>query len=78
MKKINELLEIGYCQHGYVIPAKNLQKWAYNQLAAAPNLLEACKVAKGLLEGLAQANIYKLGNVYNDLAEAISKAEGRE
>ena len=41
-------------------------------------LLRACKIAKGLLEGLSQANIYKLGNVYNDLTEAIDKAEGKE
>ena len=77
MKQINELLEVGYCQHGYIIIAENLQKWAYNQLASAPELLGACKEAKELLEGLDRAEKWKLGTVYDDICQAIAKVEGK-
>lgn len=43
-------------------------------LAAAPDLLMACKVAQGLLEGLDRTK----GGVYRDIKEAINKAEGKE
>lgn len=46
-------------------------------IAAAPELLNACKLAQGLLDGLAMANIYRLGTVYNDLTVIIAKAEGK-
>jgi len=45
-----------------------------NLIGGAPELLIACKAAKGFLEGLDRAD----GNVYKDLKEAINKAEGKE
>jgi len=42
--------------------------------AAAPELLEACELAKTLLEGLGREN----GNVYDDLCNAIKSAKGGE
>lgn len=43
-------------------------------IAAAPDLLMACKAVKGLLEGLDRTK----GNVYRDIKEAINKAEEKE
>ena len=45
--------------------------------SAAPELLGACKEAKGLLEGLDRAEKWKLGTVYDDICQAITKAEGK-
>ena len=50
-----------------VIEAERL--WAVNA-----ELVEACKLAKSLLEGLDRTN----GNVYQDICEALSRAEGGE
>ena len=78
MKQINDNTIVGYDKNGSEIEAEKLQRWAYYQLAAAPDLLEACKLAKGLLEGIDDLGGYKAahGNVYRDLCEAIIKAEG--
>ena len=75
MKKIDELLEVGYCQHGQVITAENLQKWAYNQLSVAPDLLEACKTA---LSFISIVHGHTEGDMADQIKQAISKAEGRE
>ena len=48
MKKINYDTVVGQICTGFDnewkdLQAEHLQKWAYNQLAAAPKLLETCK-----------------------------------
>ena len=78
MKKIDKLLEVGYCQHGYVITAENLQKWAYNQLVSAPDLLKACKQCAdpmGLPVSLTPEET--LIQIRRLLRQAIAKAEGK-
>ncbi len=45
MKQINIDTMVGYGKDGTDMEAGHLQKWAYDQLAAAPDLLEACKMA---------------------------------
>ncbi len=51
MRKIDDETIIAYDQYGQIVKAERLQKWAYNQLAVAPKLLEVCKL---VLESLQQ------------------------
>jgi len=75
MKQINEYLEVGYCQCGQPLTAEHLSKWAYNQLSAAPDLLEACKDAYKLI---ALNRPDTCGYVLVKLSDAIAKAEGEK
>ena len=77
MKKIDLDTSVGFDERGFNIHAGRLSKWAYNQLASAPELLGACKEAKELLEGLDRAEKWKLGTVYDDICQTITKAEGK-
>uniref|UniRef100_A0A6H1ZRM5 Uncharacterized protein n=1 Tax=viral metagenome TaxID=1070528 RepID=A0A6H1ZRM5_9ZZZZ len=44
MKEITEETAVAYDRDGIEIEAERLQKWAYNQLSIAPELLVACKM----------------------------------
>ncbi len=44
MREIDDDTIIAYDQYGQIVKAERLQKWAYNQLAVAPDFLEACKM----------------------------------
>jgi hypothetical protein len=94
MKQINEYLEVGYCQCGQPLMAEHLSKWAYNQLSAAPDLLEEHKqwakilghiFVMGLQKDYEALEIYakniKIEFVDGEpslKSEAIAKAEGKE
>ena len=87
MKHINDESVIGYDKDGQEILAERLQIWAYNQLAAAPELLEACKEIKALIDdtaihnSLAGKQAYPFAVLINQtttiLERIIQKAEGR-
>ncbi len=77
MRNIDDDTIIAYDQYGQIVKAERLQKWAYNQLASAPDLLGACKEALANLSGHPEfwhrkANFRSIGRW---LEEAIAKAE---
>ena len=84
MKQINKYLEVGYCQCGQPLTAEHLSKWAYNQLNAAPDLLEACKmiINDAIWDGKEYSDLKKECLVKMETIEkarqAITKAEGKE
>jgi hypothetical protein len=46
LREITESTPVGYDKNGNAIEAERLSRWAYNQLATAPELLEAAKMLK--------------------------------
>ena len=75
----NERMLIATCQcdhdgdNPYVIPKGDAEANA-RIMAAAPELLAACKAARMTCDGANPAH----EAIYNQLSEAIAKAEGRE
>ncbi len=82
MRIINEEINVAYDEKGHDIQADRLQRWAYNQLACTPDLLEALKLAKRLMIALRQDDVVDCdGQEYCEkwymetVEQAIAKAE---
>lgn len=79
MKTITEEMCVGFDKDGRPISADRLSRWAFNQLEAAPRLLEACKCALKELCfcACAMGTDETTMESYNLLVDAIAKVEDK-
>lgn len=73
MKQITEDTFIGYDNNGEEIRAEKLQRWAYNQLAAAPDMYGALREVESFIKRRTPECLFHLGLV----EQALAKAEGK-
>ena len=71
IKPITEETPVAWDKEGQPILAERLQRWAYNQLAAAPDMYYALKT----LEKWYQSH---RGELPKQARQALAKAEGKE